>query len=213
MDYNDQIRPLERVRSTDGFVESLNVARSSSLSEPLLSLSSNHGLDFESGIKAAASAGSLVIATERESVTTRALIAILTSLDAGSVLPLTPGCEEKLTQLRELIWLGSQERGDYEALMNQDTEISGLVGALIGAAIQGVVAIIDGVDAYAAALLAQRIAFRSVDRCLAAAPSHDPAIKEAQLRLRLSAVLAAPAPRNSALVALRHLQTTLQLSN
>lgn len=213
MDFNESISPLERTRSSDGFSDALEIARACNLGEPTLVIGSGHGYDFASARTAAAQAQSVTLETTRESTSSRALIAILTTLDAGAVVPLLPRNAELLSELKEAIWQGSSNRGDYQKLLDQDLEVAGLVGALIGAAESGIVAIINGLDAYAAAVLSQRLAFRSMDRCLAASPSSDPAIREAQHRLRLPHVLAAPVAKNASAVAFQHLRTTLQLTS
>lgn len=212
MDFNEAIAALERPRTSDGFADALTIARLCDLAEPTLKVSSNHSLTFETGQLSISDYKSVVVGTTRDLLSSRALIGLLTSMDGGAVLPLTPGVEDQLDQIKNEIWTASSLRGDYGRLLEQDTEIAGLVGIYIGAAQKGIAVIIDGVDAFAAALLAQRIAFRSMDRILAAAPSEDPAIREAQYRLRLPTILATQVSKNADEVALAHLMTTLKLT-
>lgn len=211
-DLNEGIEPLIREPSADGFASALGIARSCSFAEPSFTIESNHGLTFSQARDTASQFRSTLISTTRDLEFARALIATLTSQDAALVTPLLAGDGNEIASLRNEIWSLSSIRGDYDALLAIDAEIAGIVGALIGSAEKGLAVVIDGLDAYAAALLAQRLAHRSMDRCLAAAPSTDPAIQEAQHRLRLPQILTAPVNKSAGLVAFRHLETMLSVS-
>lgn len=212
MEYNEAIQPLDLIRSADDFGDALAIAKACDLKEPPLLVESDHSFTFHTGLQET-SAHALLISSDIGSIRTRALIATLTSLDAGAVLPLKPGVDDELIALRDEVWRLSQMRGDYQGLVNDAGDhLAGLVGLILGAAKRNVAAIIDGVDAFAAALLAQRLAYRSTERLLAASVSPDPAIDQASSRLRIPVVLATSVPKNAALVAFRHLEATLALT-
>lgn len=211
MNYNDLIEPLDRVRTGDDFADSMAIAEVSSLGEPALVVTDST-LTFASGMSAIAEQRAVVISSDSTSLAARALIGTLTSLDAARVFNFQ-GTVEELVLLRNEIWQLSHQRGDYDELLATAPEsLQGHVGLLLSAAQKNIVAIIDGADAYAAALLAQRLAFRCTQRILAAQPPTDPAAQEAQKRLRLPMILAAPVPKNAGVIALNHLMKTLELS-
>lgn len=213
-EFNDTISPLERQRSADDFANCLEIARVCSLGSPHLEITASTDLNFERGLQASEGFKGVTISSHSDSIEVRALIAALTTLDAGAVANLTQITIADLEALRNRIWEMSERRGDYAALLaSAPATISGLVGVLIGAAQRNLCTIIEGNDAFAAALLAQRLAYRSVERTLSAQIPNDPAAMEAQRRLRLPIVLATAVPRNASLVALKHLETTLSLTD
>lgn len=214
MDFNEGILPLERKRSSDDFADALEISRLCALQKPFLVVPEQEEFTFESGLNAVHGVGAVAVTSGHGSLDVRTLIATLTTQDAGAVANVQTSSISELEKLRQSIWHQSSLRGDYQVLLESaPPHVSGLVGLFIGAAQANVCTVIEGVDAFAAALLAQRIAYRSTERLLVAQLPQDPAEQEAQRRLRLPVVLATKVPKSAALVALNHLETTLSLTN
>lgn len=212
MEFNELIQPIDRVRSQDDFADALAIADLCQMSDPAFIADEVSTLTFDTARNAIAPFNAVVAETTTDSLESRAIIAALTSQDAGRVFAFDSPVDD-LHTIRNEVWRLNGFRGEYERLFSEaPAQVQGLTHLMLASASLGRAMIIGGVDAYCAALLAQRLAFRSTQRLIATATPADPAEKEAQQRLRLPVVLTAAVPTRPGLVAFNHLKTTLELS-
>jgi hypothetical protein len=161
------------------------------------------GVDpVEAGIRAAdraidAGATLLVPAvTAPDPVAARALVALLARKDASAVTAQPPGMSDRAwmdvcAAVRDRSADLSDLRGEPLALLGAlaADEIAFVVGVLLGASARRTACLVDGTDALAAALVADRLAFRAKGWWLAASDSPDPGRTAAVDRIELAVCL------------------------
>jgi nicotinate-nucleotide--dimethylbenzimidazole phosphoribosyltransferase len=120
------------------------------------------------------------------------LVGLLTNLDAASVVGRGTGIDDatwmrKTAAVRDAMRRGRPHRSDPVALLATvgGADLAAMTGLLLGAAARRTPVLLDGVVSCAAALLAQRIAFRARDWWLAGHRSTEPAAQAALERLGL----------------------------
>jgi nicotinate-nucleotide--dimethylbenzimidazole phosphoribosyltransferase len=125
-----------------------------------------------------------------------ALVGLLTGNDASRVIGRGSGIDDatwmrKCAAIRDAMRRARPVMGDQVALLATagGTDLAAGTGLLLGAAARRTPVLLDGVVSAAAALVAQRVAFRSVDWWLAAHRSGDPAHELALDRLSLVPLL------------------------
>jgi nicotinate-nucleotide--dimethylbenzimidazole phosphoribosyltransferase len=125
-----------------------------------------------------------------------ALVGLLTGNDASRVVGRGSGIDDatwmrKCAAIRDAMRRARPVMGDQVELLAKagGTDLAAGTGLLLGAAARRTPVLLDGVVSAAAALVAQRVAFRSVDWWLAAHRSGDPAHELALDRLSLEPVL------------------------
>jgi nicotinate-nucleotide--dimethylbenzimidazole phosphoribosyltransferase len=125
-----------------------------------------------------------------------ALIGLLTGNDASRVIGRGSGIDDstwmrKCAVIRDAMRRARPVMGDQLELLATagGTDLAAGTGLLLGAAARRTPVLLDGVVSAAAALVAQRVAFRSVDWWLAAHRSGDPAQELALDRLSLEPLL------------------------
>lgn len=124
------------------------------------------------------------------------LVAALTGADAASVTGRGSGVDDagwtvKCAAVRDALRLARPVLADqYELLATSGgPDFAAATGFILQAAIRRTPVLLDGVGATACALLAQRIAFRTPEWCLAAQLSPEPAQQKALDRLSLEPLL------------------------
>jgi nicotinate-nucleotide--dimethylbenzimidazole phosphoribosyltransferase len=125
-----------------------------------------------------------------------AMVGLLTGNDASRVIGRGSGIDDatwmrKCARIRDAMRRARPVMGDQVELLAKagGTDLAAETGLLLGAAARRTPVLLDGVVSAAAALVAQRIAFRSVDWWLAAHRSGDPAHELALDRLSLEPLL------------------------
>ena len=125
-----------------------------------------------------------------------ALIGLLTGTDASGVVGRGSGIDDagwmrKCAAIRDAMRRARPVLGDQVALLATagGADLAVATGLLLGAAARRTPVLLDGVVASAAALVAQRVAFRSVDWWLAAHRSGDPGHELALDRLSFEPLL------------------------
>ncbi|MGN6330145.1 MAG: nicotinate-nucleotide--dimethylbenzimidazole phosphoribosyltransferase [Motilibacteraceae bacterium] len=124
------------------------------------------------------------------------LVGLLTRSDAVSVMGRGTGIDDrawmrKCAAVRDAMRRGRPHLGDPVRLMAavSGADLAAMTGFLVQAAARRTPVVLDGVVSGAAALLAQRISFRSVDWWLAGHRSTEPAHAKALERLALEPLL------------------------
>jgi len=125
-----------------------------------------------------------------------AMVGLLTGNDASRVIGRGSGIDDatwmrKCARIRDAMRRARPVMGDQVELLAKagGTDLAAGTGLLLGAAARRTPVLLDGVVSSAAALVAQRVAFRSVDWWLAAHRSGDPAHELALDRLSLEPLL------------------------
>jgi nicotinate-nucleotide--dimethylbenzimidazole phosphoribosyltransferase len=125
-----------------------------------------------------------------------ALTGILAAVDAASVVGRGTGIDDatwmrKTAAVRDAMRRGRPLKGDPIALLAAigGADIAAMSGFLVGAAGRRTPVLLDGVVSTAAALVAQRISFRSREWWQAGHLSTEPAAKAALERLRLEPII------------------------
>jgi nicotinate-nucleotide--dimethylbenzimidazole phosphoribosyltransferase len=125
-----------------------------------------------------------------------ALVGLLTGTDASGVVGRGSGIDDaawmrKCAVIRDAMRRSRPVLGDQVALLASagGADLATATGLLLGAAARRTPVLLDGVVSAAAALVAQRVAFRSVDWWLAAHRTGDPAHELALDRLSLEPLL------------------------
>jgi nicotinate-nucleotide--dimethylbenzimidazole phosphoribosyltransferase len=125
-----------------------------------------------------------------------ALIGILTGSDAAAVTGRGSGIDDhtwmrKCAAIRDAMRRGRPAIADHPALFATagGADLAALTGLLLQCAVRRTPVVLDGLVSASAALVAQRIAFRSVDWFLASHTTNDPAHRLALDRLALDPVL------------------------
>ena len=125
-----------------------------------------------------------------------AIVGLLTSLDPASVVGRGTGIDDlgwmrKCAAVRDAMRRGRPLRGDPLALLATvgGADIAAMSGFLLQAAVRRTPVLLDGTVSGAAALVAQRIAFRARDWWLAGHRSTEPAHRAALERLELDPVV------------------------
>ncbi len=140
----------------------------------------------------------LVVADAHQSaeVAASALVGLLTRNDPSLVTTRGGGIDDaswmlRCAAVRDTMRRGRPVLGDYVELLATvgDADLATLTGVLLQSAARRTPVLLDGVVTAAAALVAQRIAFRAVDWWLAAHRSPEPAHDLALARLGLQPVL------------------------
>lgn len=124
------------------------------------------------------------------------LVAALTGSDAAAVTGRGSGIDDagwtlKCAAVRDALRLARPVLADQLELLavSAGPDFAACVGFLLQAATRRTPVLLDGLGASACALLAQRIAFRTPEWCLAAQLSHEPAQAKALDRLSLEPLL------------------------
>ena len=135
-------------------------------------------------------------AANRDLVTARSIIGLLTKRDAAAVTHQPEGMPDaewmaSCAAVRDLMADHRDLIGDQVAMLQalQAQHIATVAGILIGAAARGTPCLIDGTDEWAGALVADRLAHRARHWWRAAATSADPARTAARARIDLPAGL------------------------
>ena len=125
-----------------------------------------------------------------------ALVGLLTSTDASGVVGRASGIDDatwmrKCAAIRDAMRHARPVLADQVALLATagGADLAVGTGLLLGAAARRTPVVLDGVVSAAAALVAQRIAFRAVDWWIAGTPHGDPAQELALDRLSLEPLL------------------------
>lgn len=124
------------------------------------------------------------------------LVAALTGSDAAAVTGRGSGVDDagwtvKCAAVRDALRLARPVLADQLELLavSAGPDFAACVGFILQAAVRRTPVLLDGIGASACALLAQRIAFRTPEWCLAAQLSHEPAHAKALDRLSLEPLL------------------------
>ena len=124
------------------------------------------------------------------------LVAALTGSDAAAVTGRGSGIDDagwtlKCAAVRDALRLARPVLADQLELLavSAGPDFAACVGFILQAAIRRTPVLLDGIGASACALLAQRIAFRTPEWCLAAQVSAEPAHRKALDRLSLEPLL------------------------
>ena len=139
----------------------------------------------------------LVVApTGQDDVPARAVIALRTRREASAVLPQPAGMTDRewmarCEMVRDLAAAGQPFRGDPVAMLAATgaTGLASAAGTLLAAAARRTPCLIDGTAALAAAVVADRLAYRARGWWLAASDSSDPARSAAIDRIDLAVAL------------------------
>jgi nicotinate-nucleotide--dimethylbenzimidazole phosphoribosyltransferase len=124
------------------------------------------------------------------------LVAALTGSDAAAVTGRGSGVDDagwtvKCAAVRDALRLARPVLADQIELLavSAGPDFAACVGFILQAAVRRTPMLLDGVGAGASALVAQRIAFRMPEWCLAAQSTHEPALHKAFDRLSLEPLL------------------------